>query len=65
LNLECQLRALRLQTLLQFDGKLAGARCEEHAAAVAAGKRKADHLGVMLDRLLDIRCLEGGMAEPQ
>ena len=49
----------------KLDGELAGLGREEGAFALAAGKRQPDHLGVMLDRLVEVWRLEGGVTDPQ
>jgi hypothetical protein len=64
-HFERQLGAAGLSTLLQFDGEQADLAGQECALALAAGERKPDHLGEMLDRLGEIRCLEGCVADPQ
>ena len=51
--------------LVQLNGKLADLGRQEGALVLAAGERKPDHLGVMLDRLGEVRRLEGCVADPQ
>src|SRR5262249_35622336 len=64
-HLERQLGAFRLRGLDELDRELAGAGREKRAVALARDERQADDLGVMLDRLVEVRRFKAGVAEPE
>src|SRR5262245_56443519 len=63
-DLERQLAAARFCALLQFNCELAALGGEEGPICLAAGERQADHLGVVIDRLIKIRGFESRMTNP-